>query len=132
MEITDGKIFKIALFTSLIGLVGMLIFAGTVEVKEVKIKEIDKSIVDEKVAITGVIESIEPSSSGKSYFIAVNDGNSKINVIVFESTIAEFQDSGVDLNSYKGHKAKITGTVTQYKSTMELILDNSNSIKLVD
>jgi DNA/RNA endonuclease YhcR with UshA esterase domain len=130
MEITDGKIFKIALVTSLIGLMGMMIFAGDIEPKELKIKEIDRSMVDEKVAITGVIESIDQSSSGKSYFISVNDGTGKINVIIFESTMADFEESGVDINSYKNQKAKIFGTITEYKSTMEIILDNSNSIKL--
>ncbi|MDR3063744.1 MAG: RNA-binding protein [Methanobrevibacter sp.] len=130
MEITDEKIFKIAFFTSLIGLVGMIIFSSYVEVKEVSIGDIDRSMIDEKVSITGVIDSIETSSSGKSVFISLNDGKNKISIMIFESTLAEFEDAGVDLNSYLNHKVKIYGTVTEYKSTMEIILDNSNSIKL--
>ncbi|KZX14428.1 OB-fold nucleic acid binding domain-containing protein [Methanobrevibacter curvatus] len=130
MEITDEKIFKIALFTSLIGLVGMIIFSSYVEVKEVSIGDIDRSMIDEKVSITGIIDSIETSSSGKSVFISLNDGKNKISIMIFESVLAEFEDAGVDLNSYLNHKVKIYGTVTEYKSTMEIILDNSNSIKL--
>ncbi|KZX14745.1 RNA-binding protein [Methanobrevibacter filiformis] len=131
MELTDGKIFKIALFTGLFGIIGMLVFAGGLEAKEVQIGKIDKGMVGEQISIVGVVESIEQSSSGTSYFLSVNDGDSKINVIIFQSTVADFEESGVDLNSYKGKKAKIYGAVTEYKSTMELILDNSNSIKLI-
>ncbi|MDR0912354.1 MAG: exodeoxyribonuclease VII large subunit [Methanobrevibacter sp.] len=131
MEITDEKIFKIALITSLIGLVGMIIFASTIEVKEIAIGEIDNGMVDEKVALTGVIDSTKTSKSGETMFLTLNDGKNKIPVMVFQSTLAEFQDAGVDLNSYNGKKVKIYGTLTQYNGAMELILDNSNSIKLI-
>ena len=131
MELTDGKIFKMALFTALFGIIGMLVFAGGIEPKEIAIKKIDRSMVGEQVAITGVIDSIKQSSSGKSYFLTVQDGSGKINVIIFQSTIADFEESGVDINTYNGKKAKIYGEITEYKSRMELILDNSNSIKLL-
>ena len=50
--------------------------------------------------------------------------------IIFESTLVELQDAGNDLESFKGQKVKIVGSITEYKSSMELILSNSNSIKL--
>jgi len=130
MEITDGKIIKIALLTSLIGIIGMLVFAGDISPKEVAIEDIDRGMVDEKVVITGVIESVKLSSSGKSYFLTLTDSTGKISVIVFESTIIEFQEADIDINSFKDKKVKVTGTITEYKSTMELILDNANSIKI--
>ena len=130
MEITDGKIIKIALLTSLIGIIGMLVFAGDISPKEIAIEDIDRGIVDEKVVITGVIESVKLSSSGKSYFLTLTDSTGKISVIVFESTIIEFQEADIDINSFKDKKVKVTGTITEYKSTMELILDNANSIKI--
>ena len=37
MEITDDKLLRIALITSLIGIIGLLIFTPTIEVKKVKI-----------------------------------------------------------------------------------------------
>ncbi len=129
MEITDGKILKIALFTSLIGILGMLIFAGDLSPKEVSIKDIDRGMIDEKVSIHGIIESLQKSSSGKSYFLSLNDGTGRINVVIFESTLIEFQEAGIDINRFKNKKIKIIGTITEYKSNMELILDNSNSIQ---
>jgi len=130
MEITDEKIFKIALITTLIGLVGMIIFAGDISPKEVAIEDIDRGMVDEDVAIRGVIENVKKSSSGKSYFMTINDGTARITIMIFESTIIEFQKAGIDLKSFENKKVKVVGTVTEYKSTMELILPNSNSIAI--
>lgn len=130
MEITDTKIFKIALFTSLIGIIGMLIFASWIEPKEIAIEEINRGMVEEEVAITGTVQDIKPSSSGKSYFITLADGTGKLSVVVFESTIIEFNDGGIDIYSFKNKKVKVIGTLTQYNQEMELILSNSNSITI--
>lgn len=130
MEITDEKIFKIALITTIVGLVGMIVFAGDIAPKEVLVEDIDRGMIEENVAITGVIENVKESSSGKSYFLTLNDGTGQISIMVFESTITEFQEAGVNLESFKNKRVKVVGTVTEFKSTMELILPNSNSIKI--
>ena len=131
MELNDKIIFKAALITSLIGIIGMLVFASYIEPKEIQIKDITRNNIGETVAVAGVVESIKESSSGSSCFIEMNDGTGKINIIIFESTLVELQDAGNDLDSFKGHKVKVIGSITEYKSSMELILSNSNSIKLV-
>ena len=130
MEITDGKIFKVAMLTTIIGLVGMIIFAGDISPKEVAIEDIDRGMIDEKIAIKGVIETVKKSSSGKSYFLTLNDGTGRITIMVFESTIVEFQEAGIDIKSFENKKVEVIGTVTEFKSTMEIILPNSNSIKI--
>ena len=131
MELNDKLIFKAALITSLVGIMGMLVFASYIEPKEMEIKDITRNNIGETVAVTGVVESIKESSSGSSCFIEINDGTGKINLIIFESTLVELQDAGNDLDSFKNHKVKVIGSITEYKSSMELILSNSNSIKLV-
>ena len=130
MEITDGKIFKVAMLTTIIGLLGMIIFAGDISPKEVAIEDIDRGMIDEKIAINGVIETVKKSSSGKSYFLTLNDGTGRITIMVFESTIVEFQEAGIDIKSFENKKVEVIGTVTEFKSTMEIILPNSNSIKI--
>ena len=45
MEITDDKLLKIALVTSLIGLIGLIVFTPTIEVKEVDIKDINRGMI---------------------------------------------------------------------------------------
>lgn len=130
MELDDTKIFKMAFVTALIGMIGMLVFAGTIEPKEIPIDEITRNNIGETVAVSGVIESFKYSSSGTTCFLTLNDGKAKINVIVFESTLAEIEDAGNDIESFKGHKVKVVGSITEYKSSMELILSNANSLKL--
>lgn len=130
MELDDTKIFKMAFVTALIGMIGMLVFAGTIEPKEIPINEITRNNIGETVAVSGVIESFKYSSSGTTCFLTLNDGKAKINVIVFESTLAEIEDAGNDIESFKGHKVKVVGSITEYKSSMELILSNANSLKL--
>ncbi|MBQ6138173.1 MAG: exodeoxyribonuclease VII large subunit [Methanobrevibacter sp.] len=131
MELNDKIIFKVALITSLVGIIGMLVFASYIEPKEIQIKDITRNNIGETVAVTGVVESIKESSSGSSCFIELNDGTGKINLIIFESTLVELQDAGNDLESFENQKVKVIGSITEYKSSMELILSNANSIKLV-
>ena len=131
MELNDKIIFKVAFITSLVGIIGMLVFASYIEPKEIQIKDITRNNIGETVAVTGVVESIKESSSGSSCFIELNDGTGKINLIIFESTLVELQDAGNDLESFENRKVKVIGSITEYKSSMELILSNANSIKLV-
>ena len=58
MEITDDKLLKIALITSLIGIIGLIAFTPTIEVKEVDIKDINRGMIDEEVRLDGVISDI--------------------------------------------------------------------------
>ena len=44
MEITDDKLLRIALITSLIGIIGLIAFSPTIEVKEVDIKDINNAL----------------------------------------------------------------------------------------
>ncbi len=45
MEITDEKIFKLALVTSLVGMMGMLFFASYIEPKEIVVNEITRNTI---------------------------------------------------------------------------------------
>lgn len=128
MEITDDKILKISLITALIGIIGLIIFTPTIEVKEVKIEDISKGMIDEEVAISGVVEEIKPSASGETYFLKVNDGTGIISVVVFKSSIAEMEDSNTSIEMFKNQKVKLQGTITEYDSKLELILKDGSSI----
>ena len=132
MEITDDKLLKIALVTSLIGLVGLIVFTPTIEVKEVDIKDINRGMIDEEVKIHGVISDVAQSSSKTSYFLTVNDGESQIQLIIFESQVAEIQNRNMDIEDFKNRKVEIVGTVTEYNSNMELILSSGDSLRIVN
>ena len=131
MEITDDKLLKIALITSLIGLIGLILFTPSIEVKKVEIQDINRVMIDEEVSIEGVVSDVKSSASKSSYFLTVNDGTGQMSLIIFESQLAQLEDNGIDIESYKGKKVNVVGTVTQYNSQLELILSSGDDIKMV-
>lgn len=131
MEITDDKLLKIALITSLIGLIGLIIFTPSIEVKKVEIQDINRGMIDEEVSIECVVSDVKSSASKSSYFLTVNDGTGQMSLIIFESQLAQLEDNGIDIESYKGKKVNVVGTVTQYNSQLELILSSGDDIKMV-
>lgn len=131
MEITDDKLLKIALITSLIGLIGLIIFTPSIEVKKVEIQDINRGMIDEEVSIEGVVSDVKSSASKSSYFLTVNDGTDQMSLIIFEIQLAQLEDNGIDIESYKGKKVNVVGTVTQYNSQLELILSSGDDIKMV-
>lgn len=132
MEITDDKLLRIALVTSLIGIIGLIAFTPTIEVKEVGIADINRGMIDEEVKIDGVITDIAQSSSKTSYFLTVNDGEAQIQLIIFESQVAEIQSRNLDIEDFKGHKVEVIGKITQYNSKMEMILSDGDSLRIVN
>ncbi|WP_406532262.1 OB-fold nucleic acid binding domain-containing protein [Methanobrevibacter sp.] len=130
MEITDDKLLRIALVTSLIGIIGLIIFTPTIEVKKIDIEDINRGMIDEEVKIDGVIQDISQSSSKSSYFLTVNDGTGQIPLIIFESQAAEIQSNSFDIDDFKGRKVEVVGKITEYNSQLELILTSGDNLKL--
>ena len=54
-----------------------------------------------------------------------------MSLIIFESQLAQLEDNGIDIESYKCKKVNVVGTVTQYNSQLELILSSGDDIKMV-
>lgn len=131
MEITDDKLLKIALITSLIGLIGLIIFTPSIEVKKVEIQDINRGMIDEEVSIDYVVSDVKASASKSSYFLTINDGTGQMSLIIFESQLAQLEDNGIAVESYKGKKVSVVGTVTEYNSQLELILSSGDAIKIV-
>lgn len=132
MEITDEKLLRIALITSLIGIIGLIIFTPSIEVKKVDISDITRAMIDEKVCIDGVIIDIAESSSKTNYFLTINDGESQIQMIVFEKQVAEIQSRNLDIEDFKNRKVEVIGTITEYKSNLELILSSGDSLRIIN
>lgn len=132
MEITDEKLLRIALVTSLIGIIGLIIFTPSIEVKKVDIKDITRSMIDEKVCVDGVITGVAQSSSKTNYFLTVNDGESQIQLIIFEKQVSEIKSKNLDIEDFKNRKVEVTGTITEYKSDLELILTSGDSLRIIN
>ena len=132
MQITDEKLLRIALITSLIGIIGLLIFTPSVEVKKVELKDINRGMIDEEVSVDCVISDVSQSQSKSSYFLTVNDGTSQMQLIIFESQAAEIQDNNFDIMDFKDKKVNVVGTITEYNSQLELILSSGDSIRIIN
>ena len=130
MEITDDKLLRIALITALIGIIGLLIFTPSIEVKKVKIEDIDRGMIDEEVSIDCVITDIAQSSTKSSYFLTINDGTGQMQLIIFEKQAAEIQSNSFDIDGFKDKKVEVTGKITEYNSELELILSSGDGLKI--
>jgi DNA/RNA endonuclease YhcR with UshA esterase domain len=131
MEITDDKLLRIALVTSLIGIIGLLIFTPSIEVKKVKIEDIDRGMIDEEVCIDAVVTDIASSHSKSSYFLTINDGTGQMTLIVFEKQLAEIQSNSIDIHDFKDRKVEATGKITEYNSDLEIILSGGDGLKII-
>ena len=131
MDITDDKLLRIALVTSLIGLIGLIIFTPSIEVKEVKIKDITRAMIDEEVSINCVVSDVKSSKSGSSYFLTINDGTGQIPLIIFESQIAQMQSNKLEIEDFKDKKVNVVGKITEYNNEMEIVLSSGDSLKII-
>ncbi|MBR0272438.1 MAG: RNA-binding protein [Methanobrevibacter sp.] len=132
MDITDDKLLKIALVTSLIGLIGLILFTPSIEVKEVKIEDVTRSMIDEEVSIDCVVSEVKSSRSGSSYFLTINDGTGQITLIIFESQVAQMQTNNLEIEDFKDKKVNVVGTVTEYNGEMEIVLSSGDSLKIIE
>lgn len=130
MEITDDKLLRIALITSLIGIIGLLIFTPSIEVKKVKIEDIDRGMIDEEVCIDCVVSDIASSASKTSYFLTINDGTGQMSLVIFEKQLAELQSNSLDITDFKDKKVEVTGKITEYNSELEIILSSGDGLKI--
>ncbi len=131
MDITDDKLLRIALITSLIGLIGLIIFTPSIEVKEVKIKDITRAMIDEEVSIDCVVSDVKSSKSGSSYFLTINDGTGQMPLIIFESQIAQMQSNSLKIEDFKDKKVNVIGKITEYNNEMEIVLSSGDSLKII-
>lgn len=131
MDITDDKLLRIALVTSLIGLIGLILFTPSIEVKEVKIKDITRAMIDEEVSINCVVSDVKSSKSGSSYFLTINDGTGQIPLIIFESQIAQMQSNKLEIEDFKDKKVNVIGKITEYNNEMEIVLSSGDSLKII-
>ena len=132
MEITDEKLLRIALITALIGIIGLILFTPSIEVKKVDIKDITRSMIDEKVSIQGVITDIAQSSSKTNYFLTISDGKAKITLIIFEKQVSEITSRNLDIEDFENNKVEVVGTITEYKNDLESILSSGDNLRIIN
>lgn len=127
----DEKIFKLALFTTIFGLVGMMFSANYIMPQEVKIKDINRGMLDKEVLVEGLVTDVSQSRNGGTFFLELMDGTGKIKLIIFESAAFEIQKTDISILSFNKRRIRVVGRVTEYKGSLEVILKDSSSLKLL-
>jgi DNA/RNA endonuclease YhcR with UshA esterase domain len=127
----DSFIFKLALAMSILGLIGMVFSANLITAREIKIKDINRGMLDEDVTVEGVVQNVKKSSYSDTYFMDIVDGTGKITLLIFESNAQDLQKSNVSIYSLNNRRIKVTGKVSEYQGKIELILDNVASLKII-
>lgn len=127
----DKMIFKLALFTAILGLVGMMFSASYVTPQNVQIKDINRGMLDKEVSVEGVVVKIGESQKGGTYFLDLMDGTGKIKVIIFEGEATEIQKTSVRIANLNNRRLSVVGRVTEYQGSLELVLKDASSLKVV-
>lgn len=125
----DHQIFKIALIIAVLGLSGMMLLSDKVIPQEIKIKDLNKGMLDEDVSIVGLVEKVDKSPRSNTYFLQIMDGTGKTTAVIFDSAVLDLEKNNLTPMSFTNHRVKITGTVQQYNGNIELILNDGKSIK---
>ncbi len=127
----DKKIFKLALFTTILGLVGMMFSASYITPQKVQIKDINRGMLDKEVSLEGVVVGISQSQKGGTYFLELMDGTGKIKLVIFESAASEIQKTSIKISNFNNRRLHVVGRVTEYQGSLELVLKDASSLKIV-
>jgi DNA/RNA endonuclease YhcR with UshA esterase domain len=127
----DSQIFKVALIIAILGLSGMVLLSDKIMPHEIKIKDLNKGMLDEDVSIVGVVEKTDKSPRSNTYFLQIIDGTGKTTAVMFDSAVLDLEKNNLTPESFTNHRVKITGNVAEYNGNMELILNDAKSIKIL-
>jgi DNA/RNA endonuclease YhcR with UshA esterase domain len=127
----DKVIFRLALFTAIFGLVGMIFSANYINPQKVQIKDMNRGMLDKEVSIEGMVVGISQSQKGGTYFLELMDGTGKIKVVIFESAATEIQKTNIKINNFNNRRISVVGKVTEYQGNMEVILKDASSLKVL-
>jgi DNA/RNA endonuclease YhcR with UshA esterase domain len=127
----DKVMFRIALTTSIVGILGIIIFSGQIGPKELHIRDIDGGMLDQEVSIKGVVDNIKESKDTGTYFMEVTDNTGRIDVIIFEKNVKEYQKYNLKIYNLLKMRIKVVGTVNEYDGHLELILKDAKSLQII-
>ncbi len=127
----ERTFLKITFFSSILGIVCIIIFGGLITPKELQIIEIKKGMLDQEVSIEGVVTDFKEVHNKHIYFLEIMDNTGKINVVIFSNVAADLEKSNLKVHYLIKRRVKVLGTITEFNGRFELILKDSKSLKLI-
>lgn len=115
-----------------VGEVAPLLPPNTNTVAETLPKEIGAadaaSYYDEDMVVTGKVVSVRVRSSIAMLNLDQPYPDSPLTAVVFEENFGKFGN----LQRYKGHEVKLSGTITEYHDKPEMILESAKQIRIFE
>ena len=112
-------LLKISLIISIIGIIILLLLANIIQPTQIKIKNIDESLLNQKIEIKGQIQSIKTYKESNFQIITINDSTGKIDISL---------DNPINIT--KNQTIIVTGRVTEYKSNLQVQADKIQVLSL--
>jgi DNA/RNA endonuclease YhcR with UshA esterase domain len=127
----DRILFRIALTTSILGIIGIILFSGQIGPNKVVIGDINRGMLDEEVMVEGVVDDLKQSPNSQTYFLELMDSTGKIEVVIFDKNVDEYEKNNLKLNYLLKRRIKVLGTVSEYNGHLELILKDAKSLNVM-
>jgi len=113
ISMNNQTLLKISLIIAIIGIIILLLLANTIQPTQIKIKNIDESLLNQKIEIKGEIQSIKTYKESNFQIITINDFTGKIDITLDKPII----------NITKNQTIIAIGKVTEYKDNLEIQAD---------
>jgi DNA/RNA endonuclease YhcR with UshA esterase domain len=79
----------------------------------------------------GIVQGVKKSKNGNTYFLDLTDGTGRLTIVVFESTSFEMEKNNISVTELNQRRVNIVGNVAEYQGTLEVILKDSKSLKIL-
>lgn len=119
MELSDSFLRKICLFLSLAGIISLAFLAQLQEGKHLKVGDISKSHISQKISTEGIVAWGRLSSG--TLFFELSD-NGRIRVTMFSPSPEDIAAAG------KNNAVRVTGTIQLYKGSLGLVAEKVERI----
>jgi DNA/RNA endonuclease YhcR with UshA esterase domain len=109
----------------------MIFSVGQITPQKIQIKDMNMGMVDKEVKVEGLIQSVTKSKNGETYFLEIMDGTGKTKVILFPSASSDLDRGSVKVTNLNQRRVSIVGKVSEYHGSLEIILKDSKSLKIL-
>jgi len=117
----DKQVIRVCLVGSVLSIIAVYFLAIQMGSQNVRVGEITGDFAGRAVNVTGEVANLYFHKNGHIFF-NLKDEDSKIRVVIWESTVEELKYSGVNISQIKnGDGVRIVGTVELYQGEPEII-----------
>jgi len=132
VEKIRDKIIFLSLISSLLGIFLIYFSSLMLEAQKVRISEINFELEGKKVSTEGRIIKTYRSRKNPNYLLLIiSDRNSSIAVPLFSDLINSLRQKGISLSQFSvGKRIFVTGMVSEYRGSLQIIPRKPNDIRL--